>query len=35
MLRPVVSAFSEGMDRPDIAAAIALLDGIDIATPKM
>jgi class 3 adenylate cyclase/tetratricopeptide (TPR) repeat protein len=35
MLRPVVSAFSEGMGRPDIAAAIALLDGIDIATPKM
>ena len=34
VLRPVVSAFTEGLDCQDVTAAIALLDSLDVADRK-
>jgi hypothetical protein len=34
LLRPVVSAFTEGLDCQDVTAAVALLDSLDVADRK-
>jgi predicted ATPase len=34
VLRPIISAFTEGLDCQDLTAAMALLDSLDVAERK-